>query len=318
MTASESRTNIGIYDASKPGLSVVIPSWNTQELTLACLRSLFEVDHQVDLEVIVVDNGSEDGSPDAIAAAFPLVHLIRNSKNEYYSKACNQGAAVSTKRALCMLNSDTVVTAGALRTMLDYLDANPSCGGVAPRLDNPDGSIQPICRRFPTLFDVVVEQFDPDWEVAKAHKRWAAMAEFDHLSPRDVEQPPGTCLVMRRAEFEALGGFDEDMPLFYSDVDLCLRIWQSGKSIRFLPEARIFHVGSASVVRHPLWRAEFMQNQVLYFRKHAGVHTASVVRGLILTSALNTGARTVLGRRGWSEKTQIIRQLVNATRRALT
>ncbi len=317
MTAPEARKNLGTEDTSRPGLSVVIPSWNTQELTLACLRSLFDVDHQVDLEVIVVDNGSHDGSPDAIAAAFPQVVLIRNAKNEYYSKACNQGAAVATKRALCMLNSDTVVTAGALRTMLDYLDANPSCGGVAPRLDNPDGSIQPICRRFPTLFDVLVDQFDPDWDVAKAHKRWAAMSEFDHLSARDVEQPPGTCMVMRRAEFEALGGFDENMPLFYSDVDLCLRIWKSGQSIRFLPDARIFHVGSASVVRHPLWRAEFMQNQVLYFRKHAGKPAAAAVRGLILASALNTGARTVLGRRGWSGKTQIVRQLVKATRRAM-
>ncbi|MFN3414719.1 MAG: glycosyltransferase family 2 protein [Caldimonas sp.] len=294
----------------RPDISVVIPSWNTQGLTRDCLRSLLRQDHGCRLEVVVVDNGSHDGSPDMIEREFPEVVLIRNERNEYFSKACNQGAAVATGRYICYLNSDTIVTPEALGRMMAFLEHNPGYGAVAPRLDNPDGTVQPICRRFPKLIEVAIDQFGFErFEFARRYRDRAAMKDFDHLSSADVEQPPGACLMMRRSDVDAIGGFDESMPLFYSDVDLCLRIWRAGRPIRFLAEARIFHVGSASVVRHPLWRAEFMRNQVRYFRKHGGVARAWAAKAIILSSGLIVAARTLLGPRPMREKRELIGQL---------
>ena len=302
----------------RPDISVVIPSWNTLGLTRDCLNSLVRQDHGCRLEVVVVDNGSHDGSPDMIEREFPEVVLIRNERNEYFSKACNQGAAVATGRYLCYLNSDTIVTPEALVRMMAFLEANPGHGAVAPRLDNPDGSVQPICRRFPRLIEVVIDQFGFErFEFARRYRDRAAMKDFDHLSSADVEQPPGACLVMRRSDVDAIGGFDESMPLFYSDVDLCLRIWRAGRPIHFLADARIFHVGSASVVRHPLWRAEFMRNQVRYFRKHGGIATAWAAKAIILSSGMLVAARTLLGPRPIREKRELIGQLGRSMQIAL-
>lgn len=302
----------------RPDISVVIPSWNTQGLTRDCLRSLLRQDHGCRLEVVVVDNGSHDGSPDMIEREFPEVVLIRNERNEYFSKACNQGAAVATGRYICYLNSDTIVTPEALGRMMAFLEHNPGYGAVAPRLDNPDGTVQPICRRFPKLIEVAIDQFGFErFEFARRYRDRAAMKDFDHLSSADVEQPPGACLMMRRSDVDAIGGFDESMPLFYSDVDLCLRIWRAGRPIRFLAEARIFHVGSASVVRHPLWRAEFMRNQVRYFRKHGGVARAWAAKAIILSSGLIVAARTLLGPRPMREKRELIGQLGRSMQIAL-
>jgi N-acetylglucosaminyl-diphospho-decaprenol L-rhamnosyltransferase len=114
---------------------------------------------------------------------------------------------------------------------------------------------------------------------------------------------------MRRGEFQEIGGFDESLPLFYSDVDLCLRIWRMGRPIHFLAEACVAHVGSASVVRHSLWRAEFMRNQVRYFRKNKGFFAAQFARAVILLAAIIVGVRTLLGPRSDSEKRELLGQL---------
>ncbi len=299
-------------------ISVAIPSWNTKDLTRACLKSLLEGDHGCRIEVAVVDNGSHDGSPDMIASEFPAVKLIRNARNEYYSKASNQGAAAASAPFLCLLNSDTLIPEGSLRKMVDFLKANPHYGAVAPRLVNLDNSVQPICRRFPSLFEVVVDQFNlSNWGVAKRYRAKIAMLDFDHLSSLDVEQPPGACLVMRTADFHRLAGFDETLPLFYSDVDICLRIWRSGHPIRFLADAHIYHVGSASVVRHPLWRAEYMRDQVKFFRKTKGVWAALFAKLVILTSATLVSVRTMLGRRTLRERKELLAQITRSTRTAI-
>lgn len=288
-------------------ISVVIPRWNTLQLTKNCLASIFHHSDEYPAEVIVVDNGSTDGSPEMIAREFPAVTLIRNTRNEYFSKACNQGAAVATHDYLCLLNSDTVVPPGSLHRLMAFLRTHPDYGAAAPRLDNVDGTVQPICRRFPTLMDVLIDQFYLSWwPAARHHRQWVTMTDFDHLSSRDVGQPPGACLVMRRDLYATIGGFDESLPLFYSDVELCLSIWRSGKKIRFVADARVYHVGSASVVRHPLWRAEFMRDQVRYFRKNRGSLTALTVKTIIGLSISYTALRTLLGRKSVREKAEIV------------
>lgn len=299
-------------------VSIIIPSWNSIEITRECLKSLTNNSHQCSTEIIVVDNGSGDGSAEMINTEFPEVILIRNTKNELYSKACNQGAAAATGKYICYLNSDTEVLPDALRHLIDFLEINNLYDAVAPKLIEKNGTVQKTCRRFPGILEVVIDQFSLSrFKVVENYRGWVQMVEFDHLSSRDVEQPPGACLVMRRSDINAYGGFDEALPLFYSDVDLCLRIRRRGQRIRYLSEAVIVHIGSHSIVKHPLWRAEFMRSQVHYYRKNFGLSAAVFARCTILLSALIVSLRTALGKRSLIEKREIISQISKATRIAI-
>lgn len=293
-----------------PTLSIVIPSWNTKELTRACLASILKHQSDLPIEVIVVDNGSQDGSPEMIASEFPEVVLIRNRNNEYYSRANNQGAAVANGKYLCLLNSDTVINEGSLSVLVAFLESHPDYGAAAPRLDNPDGSVQPICRRFPTLLDIANDHFDLSWlPFARRHQERSAMLDFDHVSDRDVEQPPGTCIVMATSTFRQIGGFNEELPLFYSDVELCRAVWALGKRIRFLSNARIFHVGSASVTRHPLWRNEFVRDQVRYMLITRGRPAAIAAKFIVGASIVLTAVKTALGRASLKDKRRALEAL---------
>ena len=140
-------------EADADGLGVVVLSWNTRELTLACLRALLaeEPKPKHAREIIVIDNASLDGSADAIRGAFPGVHLVRNAQNLGYAGGNNQGARLAHSTWLCLLNSDTEVRPGALDTLVDFLAQHGDYGAVAPKLENPDGSVQHACMRFPGL-----------------------------------------------------------------------------------------------------------------------------------------------------------------------
>jgi N-acetylglucosaminyl-diphospho-decaprenol L-rhamnosyltransferase len=260
-------------------LSVVVLSWNTRELTLACLAALFAERPRHEREVIVVDNGSADGSADAIAAAFPQVRLVRNADNRLYAAGNNQGTALARGEIVCTLNSDTEVRPGALDLLVDWLHAHPEHGAVAPRLVDPDGSVQRACHRFPTLATALC--FDSWWGTWWPGSRVQArylMHDFDHLHDRDVDQPPGACFAMRTAEWRALGGFDETLSLFYNDVDLCRRLWRAGRRVRYLAGAEVMHHRGASTRAFARMLVVWHKNRLAYYRKHHGVPGAAWVR----------------------------------------
>lgn len=267
---------------SAPVLSVVVLSWNTKDLTLACLGALFAESPRHAREVIVVDNGSADGSADAIAAAFPQVRLVRNAENRLYAAGNNQGVAVATGEFVCTLNSDTEVRPGALDRLVDFLRQHPQHGAVAPKLVDPDGSVQRACQRFPTLGSALC--FDSWWGTwwpgSRVQDRYL-MRDFDHLSSRDVEQPPGACFVMRRDEWQAFGGFDEQLALFYNDVDLCRRLWAKGRRIHYLAEAEVLHHRGASTKHFARMLVIWHKNRLAYYRKHHGALGALWVRGCV-------------------------------------
>lgn len=262
-----------------PVLSVVVLSWNTQALTLACLRALFAETPRHAREVIVVDNGSHDGSADAIAAAFPMVRLLRNTQNELYARGNNQGAAVAVGEYMCTLNSDTEVRPGALDRLVDWLRDHAEYGAAAPRLADPDGSVQHACQRFPTLASALC--FDSWWGTwwpgSRVQRRYL-MRDFDHRTSRDVDQPPGACCMLRTAEWRQLGGFDETLSLFYNDVDLCQRLWARGRRIRYVAEAEVMHHRGASTKNFAKMLVIWHKNRFAYYRKHYGVIGTAWIR----------------------------------------
>jgi N-acetylglucosaminyl-diphospho-decaprenol L-rhamnosyltransferase len=260
-------------------LSVVVLSWNTKPLTLACLGALFAETPRHAREVIVVDNGSADGSADAIAVAFPQVRLVRNAENRLYAAGNNQGVALARGEYVCTLNSDTEVRAGALDLVVDWLLAHPGYGAAAPRLADPDGSVQRACQRFPTLATALCHDswWGTWWPGSRVVARYL-MRDFDHVHDRDVEQPPGACFVMRTAEWRALGGFDETLSLFYNDVDLCKRLWRAGRRIRYVAGAEVMHHRGASTRAFAKMLVVWHRNRLAYYEKHHGVLGAAWVR----------------------------------------
>jgi GT2 family glycosyltransferase len=279
-----------------PELSVVVLSWNTRELTLACLRALAADPSALRREILVVDNASQDGSADAIAREFPSVRLLCNARNEGYAAGNNQGAQQARGEWLCLLNSDTEVRPGALDRLVQFLRDQPRYGAAAPRLVDPDGSVQPACKRFPGLatalcFDTWFGRFWPGSRVAARY----AMRDFDHLHARDVDQPPGACLVLRRRDYEALGGLDPALFLFFNDVDFCRRLWRSGRRIRYVADAEVLHHGGASTKGFAQFVVVWHRNRLAYYRKHHGRFGERLVRLVVRWRAFEEWWR--LGRR---------------------
>lgn len=262
-----------------PVLSVVVLSWNTQALTLRCLQALFAEPPRHAREVIVVDNGSTDGSADAIATAFPRVRLLRNPDNRLYAAGNNQGVAAAAGEFICTLNSDTEVRAGAMDALVDFLRAHPEYGAVAPKLVDPDGGVQRACQRFPTLATALCYDswWGTFWPGSAVQARYL-MLDFDHLQSRDVDQPPGACLLMRTAEWRAFGGFDETLSLFYNDVDLCRRLWRKGRRIHYLTTVEVMHHRGASTRNFTKMLVLWHKNRLAYYAKHYGLVGTTWVR----------------------------------------
>ncbi|HHI80335.1 MAG TPA: glycosyltransferase [Planctomycetes bacterium] len=263
-------------------LSVCVLSWNTRELTLRCLDSLKAARLREGSEVLVLDQASEDGSAEAIAERHPWVRLIRSPENTGFAIGNNLCAAEAKGEYLVLLNSDTEVPAGGLEQLADFLATHRDYGASSPRLVNPDGSVQPSCKRFPGFGTALV--YDLPWA------RWPLLRrlddryhyrDFDHQHDADIEQPPAACFCLRRSLWEELGGFDPDLWLFYNDVDLCLRIHRKGLKIRFLSEVVIRHHEGASTRNFAGRIRHWGRDRIRYYRKWKGPLGAWWVRRML-------------------------------------
>ncbi|MFO8079846.1 MAG: glycosyltransferase family 2 protein [Armatimonadota bacterium] len=255
---------------SRPELSIVIVSWNTRDLLDACLTSIREAPDEVSREVIVVDNASDDSTAEMVQSAHPDVTLIANEENAGYAVGNNQGIAAAAGKHVLLLNPDIVVHEGALDTLARFLQEHPGAGAVAPRLILPDGSVQASCRSFPTPEIVLYEAlglsrlFPRNRRFGKYRMTW-----WDYNDQRRVDQPMASAIMVRGAALTAVGGMDEDFPIFFNDVDFCLRLWNAGWEVWFTPEASMDHVGGAATrqVRRRML-TESHRSFVRFYRKH--------------------------------------------------
>lgn len=262
-------------------LSVVVLSWNTRDLLKECLDALRDAVDGLSVEIIVIDNGSTDGSADMVAQTYPDVGLERNPDNRGYARGVNQGIRRSTGKKVCLLGSDTRVRPGTMRVLVDHLDANPDVGAVAPPLLNDDGTYQTACMRFPTLktamwWDTPLERLCPDSKELRRYK----MSDWDHRGSRAVDQPPGTCFMISRAVIDVVGLMDERLWLFFNDVDWSLRIRKAGYAIWYVEAPGVYHHEGGSTRNYTDFAAEWHRNRVSFYKKH--FHTL----GSLLTKAV--------------------------------
>jgi len=230
-----------------PLLSIIIVTWNSEEFIKNCLTSIFSSKGSIDFEVILIDNASQDGTIKIINEFKSEVKLICNQKNLGYAKGNNQGIEITRGEYILLLNPDVELKENCLQLMLDFMERHEEIDGLGPQLLNPDGTIQPSCREFPD-FSILL------WEISglsflfpksKIFGRWR-MGYFDFQSSREVDQPMGSCLLLRRKTLENAGVLDENFPIFFNDVDLCYRIKKDGGKLYFFPEAKAFHYKGGS------------------------------------------------------------------------
>lgn len=250
-------------------ISIVIVTWNSQGYIRPCLDSLFSQDQ--DLEVIAVDNGSQDSTMDILREYGARITVIANQSNLGFARAVNQGLKLVSGDLILLLNPDTVLTLGALGAMAGYLAAHPQVWALGPQLLNPDGSVQHSCRQFPDGRIMFYEftGLSRLFPKSKTFGRWR-MGYFDHLAPLEVQQPMGACLMVKREVLDKVGLLDEEnFPMFFNEVDWCLRISRAGGQLYFLPQAKVYHHRGVSTRR--VKKAMIIsshQSLTRYFSKH--------------------------------------------------
>jgi len=251
-------------------LSIIIVTWNSEKYIRNCLDSILLSAGDLQYEIILVDNASTDQTTNIVEGLYPQVELIQNRRNAGYAKANNQGMEESQGEYLLLLNPDTEVLENALISMLQFSEENTQVGALGPRLLNPDKTIQPSCREFPTYTTLIWEfsGLSRIFPKSKIFSRWR-MGYFKFNQKREVDQPMGSCLLLRRAILQDVGIFDENFPMFFNDVDLCYRIKQAGWQIYYYPDAQVLHHKGAStgqVKRRMIWLSHVAFFR--FFKKH--------------------------------------------------
>ena len=292
-----------VFQGNGLDVSIIIVNWNTRDLLRRCLQAIARGRGGVRAQILVVDNGSNDGSALLVAEEFPWVELLRNSENVGFARANNQAYQRVQGRYVLLLNPDTEVGFGSIEHMVQFLDADPQRAGVTAVLRNLDGTVQRYHKRLPrwryVLFsETILRNLFPG-------NRWLR-AFYMHDEPfesmTEVEQPPAACLMLRRSILMPLL-FDERFPIFYNDVDLCRWLYDRGHRLFLLPGAEVMHHGGAGGVCELPDQGiiDSLIGLVRYYRKHEGRLCAGIL-WLILTvnSMLVLGGglgKVVLGRR---------------------
>jgi GT2 family glycosyltransferase len=247
-------------------ISLIIVSYNTRQLLEDCLRSIAR--HAPDAEVIVVDNGSRDGSPDMVREQFPTVQILAMSANLGFAAANNEGLRVAKGDVLVLLNSDTVIEGNSLQRCADWFRDHPKVGALHPKLIGADDKPQECLYHFPTLFGTAREAL-------RIHSEDKGPPEFGWLA--------GTALFLRREALESIGGrLDDGFWMYWEDADLSARLMKKGWELAVHPDACIRHYGGASgggadATRRADLQAWYVYGKHRWFAKHRPIwETASL------------------------------------------
>jgi GT2 family glycosyltransferase len=244
-------------------ITIVIVNWNGGKFLYRLFRSL---ESAVQNSIIVIDNASSDSSME-ILARYPNVQTIRNNQNVGFGAAANQGIALSKTPFVLLLNVDTELLPGAIETLAEFLIENPKAAVVAPQLVFPGGKFQPSVRSFPTISGLFLYLSYLDRVIPSSYRLGS---ELHHIT-REVDQPMGAALMMRRDALNEVGGFDQRFFLYMEDVDLCERIKKKGWKIFYLPTAKMIHFAGGSSEQN--WEKSqfyFIQSLIRYFQKRPG------------------------------------------------
>ncbi|MEZ4867724.1 MAG: glycosyltransferase family 2 protein [Caldilineaceae bacterium] len=257
-----------------PDMSIVLVCWNNKTYLEACLHSLYAKELHSRFDVVVVDNGSNDGSQTMLRENFPAIKLIQNNRNVGLGKASNQGIEATSGRYILLLNNDTLVNGPSLDAMVNLLDSMPQVGAVGGRLLNPDGSFQAGYANFSTLreeFLIATHLGELLWAGYPSH--------IDDNQAKSVGWLSSACLLVRRAALDEVGLLDESYFIYGDEADLQYRLQQADWQVYYLPTAYTIHYGGRSMNR---WSRRKMvyRGKLLFYRKNYDALRTTALRAL--------------------------------------
>jgi GT2 family glycosyltransferase len=247
--------------------SILIVNWNTKDYLIHCLESIFQKAKAPSWEVIVIDNGSQDGSRAEVRKRFPSIDLVENPNNVGFAKAMNQGVKKASGKYILLLNPDTEIKEGAFERLLAFMSVHPMVGATGAQLLNPDGSRQNSIANFPTLATELLN---------KSLLRWLFPKKFpgkgkEYPEPIEVDSVIGACLMVSRKAIEEIGFLDENYFLFLEETDWCYRMKKAGWKVYHIPEAEVIHFqGKSAEVKRERAKVEYFRSRYHFFKKHRG------------------------------------------------
>jgi len=288
-------------------LSLVIVHYRTPALLLTCLQSVIDHADDLVLEVIVVDNNSNDGTVDKVRAQFPRVMLIASSVNYFFSEGNNIGIRSATGRYVLVLNPDMEIRGGALKQLVAAMDSDPdpaSLGAVSTSMYFPDGTLQRNCSDTHSYSYLVLNytflgKLLPNTLARLNRTLW--YADWDRATARDVAILPGSCICATSARWQEIGGFNPAMPMYFSDSYAC-DLWRDqGLRLRYvITDGIIHHEGSAtrdelpSTTAHaqkakryrPFALTMYLRDLITYTRLRFGLVRAAILGVLLIPTYL--------------------------------
>jgi GT2 family glycosyltransferase len=255
----------------------VIVNWNTRDTLRGCISSVFEHTRSIELEVIVVDNASSDGSVEMLREQFPRVKVIANSSNLGFAKACNQGMRASTGRLILLLNSDTYVRDDVIARMAGYVLSRAEISMASCQLRYPDERIQHTAYRSLSIWRGLFEDL---WlyKLVPSSKRGEMLlgGYWRNDTETQADWLAGAFMMLRREVFEQTGGFLEDFFMYGEDSEWCMRARRAGHKIFYNPIGVVYHIGSVSS------DIEWTQKERLRLCHLGGLRSYSKVNGPVL------------------------------------
>jgi GT2 family glycosyltransferase len=255
-------------NSDKPTLSLVIVSWNTEQLVLDCLNSLESSRAHLPVEIVLVDNASKDGTVESVRERFPHVKIILNEENLGFAKANNAGIAVCSGKYVALINSDVVVPEDCLEKMVDYMEQHRDIGMLGPKMILRDGTQGSSVYEFPTVGIWLSNALGLNFVIRKLGFM-SGKVDYDKI--QDVGVLTGWFWMIRREAIDQVGVLDDQFFMYGEDIDWPKRFHKSGWRVVFYPEAQAIHYcGASSALAPTRFYVEMNRANLQYFRKHHG------------------------------------------------
>ena len=253
-------------------ISIVIVNYNVKDYVIPCIESIFQFQSKLSIELIVVDNNSQDGSVEIIQNKFPDINLIKNNKNIGFSKGINQGVQFANGKYLLILNPDTYLLNNILSILFEYMEMNQNIAVTGPLLMSEKNQIQQSYWKKPTLINTLLSishlDFLNNFKNYKSDKL---------INPLEVESISGCAFFVKTSVFNSISGFDPNL-FWMEDVDFCTRILKKDYKICLIPEAKIIHYkGKSSEKNWPITIYNQLMSKIKYFNKHYSKFNSNIL-----------------------------------------
>lgn len=268
-------------------VSVIIVSYNTKDLTRNCLNSLYEHTKDLNFDVYVVDNDSQDGSCEMIKEEFPQVKLMETKENLGFGKANNLAIKDSEAKYVFLLNSDTIFINNAVKVMFDFLENpnNQNVGACGGNLYDAEGKNALSYGYLPSLKTKFIKTFQLKWLFPSENIKISDRGFNISNELKQVDYITGADLMMRKSVLDEVGVFDKDFFLYYEETELQFRINKAGYKVFILPDAKIHHLEGKSSSNRKNRRKAFLESEYLFYKKCYGISKYSPAKLIFLASS---------------------------------